>query len=311
MKKRWFFSFGHVEWVKSYTFSFSNKTFLSFLFLLSLCLCVSLWKMSAVGSYFDKIEQNKMLEEENRILKSQLSEFNQAIDSVKSKLGAIRSWETQIRKQRNFKPVDPQIRQMGIGGVPSLDSATSKLPSELRLDCAFLKLQLEQLTARVELETELMSELKKNSEFRKDMYDNTPTIYPVYGYVTSPYGYRVHPILGRKIFHEGIDIANRKGTSVHATADGVVIMSKTTDSGSFGKNIIIRHKYGFSTRYAHLSEVLAERGQKIKKGEIIGFMGSTGRSTGSHLHYEVRRYGRYRDPEPYLSKSTDLNLAAK
>jgi len=311
LKKRWFFSFGHVEWVKSYTFSFSNKTFLFLLFVFCLGLSLFLWKASSIGLYFDKIAQQEKLEEENKILKSQLSEFNQVIDSVRDKLGAVRAWESEIRKQRNFKPVDPQIRDMGIGGVPALDSATSTLSSELRLDCAFLTLQLEQLTAKVELEVELMAELKKNSDFRRDMYENTPTIYPVYGYVTSPYGYRIHPILGRKIFHEGIDIANRKGTLVHATADGVVISSKVNGKGSFGNNIIMRHKYGFSTRYAHLSKVLVERGQRIKKGEVIGYMGSTGRSTGSHLHYEVRRYGRYRDPEPYLIKSTDLNLAAK
>ncbi len=281
------------------------------LFSFCLLLSISLWKASEIGLYFDKIARQEKLEQENKILKSQLSEFNQVIDSVQEKLGAVRAWESEIRKQRNFKPVDPQIREMGIGGVPSLDSATSNLPSELRLDCALLKLQLEQLTAKVDLEVDLMSELKKNSDFRRDMYENTPTIYPVYGYVTSPYGYRIHPILGRKIFHEGIDIANRKGTYVHATADGVVIRSKVNGKGSFGNNIILRHKYGFSTRYAHLSKVLVKRGQRVKKGEVIGYMGSTGRSTGSHLHYEVRRYGRYRDPEPYLIKSTDLDLAAK
>ncbi len=311
MKKRWFFSFGHVERAKNYTFAFSNKVLLSFAFLLFLVLAFGIWKASAIGLYFDKIAQQKKLEKENRILRSQLSEFNQVLDSVKGQLGAIRAWESEIREQRNFKPVDPQIRQMGIGGVPTLDSATSELNSDLRLDCAFLKLQLEELTAKVNLEVDLMSELKKNSDFRRDMYDNTPTIYPVYGYVTSPYGYRIHPILGKKIFHEGIDIANKTGTFVHATADGVIIRSKVDGKGSFGNNVIIRHKYGFSTRYAHLSKVLVKRWQRVKKGDVIGYMGSTGRSTGSHLHYEVRRYGRYRDPEPYLIKSTDLNLASK
>ncbi len=307
MKKRWFFSFGHVEWTKNYVFSFSNKFLFSFLFLIFLSIAFFLWKGGSAVSYFDKVSKQDKLERENEILKSQLAKFSAIIDSVKGDLNVIQSWESEIRKQRNFKPVDPQIREMGIGGVPTLDSATSELSSDLRLDCAFLKLQLEQLAAMSELEFELMGELRKNSEFRQDMYDYMPTIYPVYGYVTSPYGYRIHPILGRKIFHEGIDIANKKGTLVHATADGVI--SSTKYSGSFGNNVLISHKYGFSTRYAHLSKILVDKGQKVKKGEVIGLMGSTGRSTGTHLHYEVRRYGRYRDPEPYLVKSADLNLA--
>ncbi len=307
MRKRWFFSFGHVEWTKSYIFSFSNRFFLFLLFFVSLFAMLLLWKGGVAVSYFSKVSRQDKLERENEILKSQLAKFSAIIDSVKGDLSVIQSWESEIRKQRNFKPVDPQIREMGIGGVPTLDSATSELSSDLRLDCAFLKLQLEQLTAMSELEFELMGELRKNSEFRQDMYDYMPTIYPVYGYVTSPFGYRIHPILGRKIFHEGIDIANKKGTLVHATADGVV--SDTKYSSSFGNNILIDHKYGFSTRYAHLSKLLVKDGQKVKKGEVIGLMGSTGRSTGTHLHYEVRRYGSYRDPEPYLAKSADLDLA--
>ncbi len=132
--------------------------------------------------------------------------------------------------------------------------------------------------------------------------DYTPTIYPlVYkGYITSYFGYRRDPVTGRLgVFHEGLDIAARTGTPVRATAAGTVKTARR--NGNYGLLVEIQHgSYGISTRYAHNSKLLVKEGQKVKKGDIIAYVGSTGKSTGPHLHYEVRLHGKPVNPKNYL-----------
>ncbi|MCB5230548.1 MAG: M23 family metallopeptidase, partial [Candidatus Cloacimonas sp.] len=127
-----------------------------------------------------------------------------------------------------------------------------------------------------------------------------PSIYPAYGRISSPYGWRIHPISGRRIFHNGLDIANQLGSPIYVTAEGVV--KETGYNRSYGRYIIITHKFGYETMYAHLQKSLKKRGEQVERGEIIGHMGSSGISTGSHVHYEIRRYGKTVNPYQYLNK---------
>ena len=119
-------------------------------------------------------------------------------------------------------------------------------------------------------------------------------IFPVKGRITSPFGYRKDPFTGRKSMHYGIDIANRKGTAVKATLDGKVL--KTGRSLVYGKYIIIKHAGGYQSLYAHLNKYLVRKGQNISQGEIIAELGSTGRSTGPHLHFSIYRNQKPVDP---------------
>ncbi|MGQ9630540.1 MAG: M23 family metallopeptidase [bacterium] len=112
-----------------------------------------------------------------------------------------------------------------------------------------------------------------------------PAIRPTRGVVVSGFGKRVSPFTGEEEFHGGVDIAGRYGAPVHATADGTVSYAGTL--GTYGKLVTIRHDYGYETRYGHLSEIAVKRWQRVKRGDIIGYMGNTGQSTGTHLHYEV------------------------
>lgn len=116
--------------------------------------------------------------------------------------------------------------------------------------------------------------------------------------LSSGFGYRRHPILGRSAMHSGIDIPGRLGTPIHASAGGVVRFSGR--AGGYGEMIEIDHGNGMSTRYAHLSRLLVAPGVPVARGEVIALMGSTGRSTGSHLHFEVRMNGRAANPLGYL-----------
>ncbi len=121
---------------------------------------------------------------------------------------------------------------------------------------------------------------------------------PMSGRLTSRYGYRRHPMGGDRVFHRGIDIAARYGTEVHAAADGVV--KSSSRSYTYGKFVIIKHAYGYETLYGHLSDRKVKVGQKIQQGQVIGEEGSTGRSTGPHLHFEIRKNGKTYNPLSYI-----------
>ncbi|RUM87684.1 MAG: hypothetical protein DSZ24_05595 [Thermodesulfatator sp.] len=120
---------------------------------------------------------------------------------------------------------------------------------------------------------------------------------PCGGYISSGFGRRRDPFTGKWAFHSGIDIVSYPGTPIKATADGRVIYAGR--HAGYGKVVVIRHQYGYSTLYGHLRKIAVRAGQKVKRGQVIGYLGSTGRSTGPHLHYEIRRYGRYLNPYPY------------
>jgi len=134
-------------------------------------------------------------------------------------------------------------------------------------------------------------------------FKTTPVGYPTSGRITSDYGLRRNPITGALEFHLGVDIANRWGTPVRATAEGRVV--KAGWCGLLGRCVEIEHGNGFKTFYGHLAKVIVHRGQKVERGMIIGIMGSTGRSTGPHLHYAIKYRGRIINPEPFLEVSLD------
>lgn len=133
-----------------------------------------------------------------------------------------------------------------------------------------------------------------------DIYCFVPSLCPVKEKyrVSDYYGYRIHPILKKRMFHDGIDLAAAYASTIHAAADGTVIQAGTV--GGYGKTVVIRHKYGFVTRYSHLTYIYCKVGQDVCKGGVIGFIGSTGRSTGNHLHYEVEKNNRKINPLKFL-----------
>jgi murein DD-endopeptidase MepM/ murein hydrolase activator NlpD len=127
---------------------------------------------------------------------------------------------------------------------------------------------------------------------------STPSIWPTEGWVTSGYGYRISPFTGRRTFHAGIDIASDFGTRIVAPARGRVVF--VGRKGSLGKTLKIDHGFGLRTFYGHAAEIHVERGQEIERGERIASVGSTGRSTGPHLHYSVEVNGRSVNPRNYI-----------
>ena len=124
--------------------------------------------------------------------------------------------------------------------------------------------------------------------------------------ISSPYGYRLHPVLKYRVMHDGIDLAAPTGTDIYATGNGTVVKAKR--ESSYGNLVEINHGFGYRTVYAHLSKIFVKAGDSVKRGQVIGHVGSTGRSTGPHLHYEVRYRGTPVNPEIYFDKNQDAGL---
>jgi murein DD-endopeptidase MepM/ murein hydrolase activator NlpD len=158
--------------------------------------------------------------------------------------------------------------------------------------------QVTQLTIASSDQIEGFAALLKNLEDQRNILASTPAIRPANGWVTSKFGYRKSPFTGQREFHSGLDIANREGTPIIATADGVVTYCGR--KGMLGKAVIIEHGHGMVTRYAHLSKIKIKAGQKVKRGDTIALLGNSGRTTGPHLHYDVRLNGLSVSPEKYI-----------
>lgn len=156
------------------------------------------------------------------------------------------------------------------------------------------------LETLINKQKENMSQLVNDVEKQLEYLDALPNLLPANGRITSPYGYRLSPINRRREFHKGIDIANRSNTNIIAAGSGIVTYSGY--NGSYGRMIIISHGYGYTSVYAHNRENLVEVGQRVNKGDVIAKMGSTGRSTGPHVHFEVRLNGEPIDPQELLKK---------
>ena len=142
--------------------------------------------------------------------------------------------------------------------------------------------------------------VRRDVERQEALVGAHPSIWPTYGWLSGYFGGRPDPFTGERAFHQGLDISTSKGQPVYATANGTVESAAYT--GEYGNLIVLRHDFGLSTRYGHLSKFSVKPGQSVKRGDVIGLVGSTGRSTGAHLHYEVLANGKLINPLPLLTE---------
>jgi murein DD-endopeptidase MepM/ murein hydrolase activator NlpD len=159
-------------------------------------------------------------------------------------------------------------------------------------------IDLEELKKQISASMDSVKDIKVYLGEQRDRFLATPQGWPAEGRITSGFGMRVHPISGVRKLHTGDDISLSRGTPLHATADGIV--SFADRSAGNGNIVVLEHGYGYSTVYAHDSKILVHPGQKVKRGDIIAYSGSTGVSTGPHVHYEVWKNGQSVNPEPFL-----------
>ena len=162
-----------------------------------------------------------------------------------------------------------------------------------------IELAIESLEQRVSYQKQSLEQIEGCLMQNQEIWDHTPSIWPTVGWISSGFGMRRHPLTGKMRMHEGIDIAGVEGTPIHATADGKVIVSKS-NRGGYGKVVIIDHGYGYQTVYGHNKVNLVRVGDQVKRGQVIAKLGNTGRSTGPHVHYEVRVAGKTVNPLLYI-----------
>jgi murein DD-endopeptidase MepM/ murein hydrolase activator NlpD len=151
-----------------------------------------------------------------------------------------------------------------------------------------------------------LSIVRRNVEKRESLMNATPSVWPVHGWLSAGYGMRADPFTGDRDFHPGLDISAERGTPVRATAAGKVQLA--APSGDYGNLVIIDHGYGLVTRYGHLSRFAVWPGRDVKRGDLIGFVGATGRATGPHLHYEILANGKLMNPLQLLTGRFSLEL---
>lgn len=235
--------------------------------------------------------------------RKQIQEFAKKINSLKSKLVALNNFETKIRIIANIEKTDENKNIFGVGGsVP--EDLDARLPLKEKHNSLMRDMheQIDELNlASIQQQNEFES-LLKSLEDQHNLLASTPAIRPISlgekFWVTSKFGFRQSPFTGQREFHQGWDISTREGTPIMATADGVVIFAGR--KGLLGNTVIIDHGHGMITRYAHCQKLLKKRGEKVKRWEPIALVGNSGRSTGPHVHYEVRLNGIPVNPFKYI-----------
>ncbi|WP_028608823.1 peptidoglycan DD-metalloendopeptidase family protein [Paenibacillus harenae] len=249
-----------------------------------------------------KYEQ-QLTEKEGSIadLQTDLVQLSEQAETMERKMAEINELEAELKQIVGINPDSSPassskivVEEGGQGGqeLPLPDGASDSLASEAMKQYSSIGERLEAMKPNLEETKQAVLDYQK-------MLNVTPTIWPADSRkVTSLFGIRQDPFTGRATYHNGVDIGGRTGDPVYAAAEGVIILSEK--DGTLGNNVMINHGRGIRTRYSHLSKRLADVGDKVTKGQLIGEMGSTGRSTGPHLHYEVIVNGGHVNPIPYI-----------
>jgi murein DD-endopeptidase MepM/ murein hydrolase activator NlpD len=237
------------------------------------------------------------LERENEELRDRIEAFQADLADLESRMEGNLELQNRARLMANLDLIPEDVWQVGVGGpepeILERDITTAdRIFSEMESDLARLVRQSELQKSSYD---EIITILEEETRIR----DCTPSIRPLKGgFLSSRFGRRMDPFTGRLSYHRGVDYFARTGTPVMSTAEGVITMAKK--NGSFGLTVEVNHGNGFKTRYAHLSKIFVKRGQRVKRGETIGAVGNSGRSTGPHLHYEVRFRKQHRDPLQFI-----------
>lgn len=248
------------------------------------------------------------LSEENVALSGELDHVRHRLDGLTDDMEALVAFEGRIRTVADLDPTDEDVRMVGVGGpeigAPAIAGRADLLafregsPDEARrLDR--LDLDASTLSRQARLLRESFFEVLQTLEGRKEELDRTPSIIPVENcWVTTGFGYRDDPFTGHRAMHYGVDLSARRGEPVMATAAGRVTF--TGRKGHLGNMVEIDHGGGVITRYGHNDRIFVKKGQQVVRGQVIAAVGSSGRSTNPHLHYEVHVDGRSVDPLTYV-----------
>jgi len=221
-------------------------------------------------------------------------EYKVSVNKLRTTIEHMENYAKKLNVMAGLKSPDA-LKEVGIGGGSSVNSqemGSGNIPRDATLG------SVKSISQEAEGIEKNLSTLVSFFEDQRIKLAFTPSIAPTKGYLSSAYGWRNDPFTGQRSFHPGIDIATQTGNPVVATAEGIVIAVKTEKMG--GKTIKISHRFGYQTVYCHLSKFLVKSGQRIKRGDVIGLVGRTGKAVGPHVHYEVVLNNKSVNPYYYL-----------
>jgi murein DD-endopeptidase MepM/ murein hydrolase activator NlpD len=222
-----------------------------------------------------EVYEARKLRVENQALLSKTQEYEQNAGRLQAQVKSLQSMVSKLGVMAGLEHSLPDTVNVGVGGAIGVEQDAPRLEPG-----SFVAME-KNLNALADRSAQL-------EEFYRDqsvLLSSTPSIWPVRGYLSASFGNRIDPFTGQKDFHAGIDISTPIGTHIQAPAAGVVISAGK--QGAYGNALVIDHGYGVVTRYGHMEGFAAKPGQRVRRGDLLGYVGNTGRSTGPHLHYEV------------------------
>jgi murein DD-endopeptidase MepM/ murein hydrolase activator NlpD len=274
---------------------------------LSVSLIIAIGIVIGYNNYFDSPKE-ALLKKENEELRLYYEILEKEMKDASSMLTALQDRDDNVyRVIFEADPIPSTIRTAGFGGVQRYKNLLENgLQQEELILSNFQK--LDKLKKQMYIQTKSYDEILELARDKSKMLASIPAIQPIpnkeLSRLASGFGLRMHPILKVRKMHTGLDYSAPRGTPIYATGDGKVITVRT-NFGGYGKEVEIDHGYGFVTKYAHMESFNVKKGQQIKRGECIGYVGNTGRSTAPHLHYEIIKDGQKINPVHYFYK--DIN----
>jgi len=247
-----------------------------------------------------RLETYRQMESQTLEQKVALKRFSNEMDTLKGQIGRLRELDYKLRVITDLEVEKPSPSVYGIGGsLETGEGISLENADKGQLDLvAVLDKDLARLREMANYQEESFNNLKTYLSDQKDLIERTPHRWPSRGFVSSNFGPRVDPFTGLTRLHEGIDIVARRGTPVMAPAEGIVTYAGVDPT--LGEMVVIDHGYGVITRYGHNDTLLVREGQRVRRGDPISTVGSSGKSTGPHLHYEIRINDIAVNPQGYL-----------
>lgn len=241
-------------------------------------------------------ERLYQLAEENDLQADEITYLRTKSSTIEEKLAGLNELQNQVLNMVGLEAKAHENKSISTFLVSRSDPRGTVKEEDLE-DIDF-ELEMEMLNELIEKQRDSMEQLIVDVEKQLKYIESQPNLMPSAGRITSPFGYRISPINRKREFHSGIDIANKTNTDVYAAGSGIVTFAGY--NGAYGRMVIVSHGYGYTSVYAHNNKLQVKVGDKVSKGDVIAKMGSTGRSTGPHLHFEIRVNGQAVDPKTIL-----------
>jgi murein DD-endopeptidase MepM/ murein hydrolase activator NlpD len=276
--------------------------FINFLGFLFLGVIIALGLLLIYFNNFDSPKE-ALLKKENQELLLKYDLLNQELSQVDKILTALEQRDDDIyRTIFEANPIPESVREAGVGGANKYQALIEEgLEQEALVLGTFQK--IDKIKKKMYIQSKSYDEILKMANDKAKMLASIPAIQPISNKelkrLASGYGMRIHPIYKVRKMHTGVDFSAERGTPIYATGDGTVRRASYS-LGGYGRQVEINHGYGYVTKYAHMSRFIVKKGQKVKRGEIIGYVGSTGTSVAPHLHYEVIKNNKKVNPVHYF-----------